>query len=71
MGIKRFLVFLTGLTIIANGKQYKDTAYRLLRLDSELIVLPTKYANELKNLPASKLSALDATFTVRAPQADR
>ncbi|KAL2002672.1 hypothetical protein VTN02DRAFT_6207 [Thermoascus thermophilus] len=50
-----------GLTIIADGKQYKDTAYRLLRLDSELIVLPTRYANELKNLPASKLSALDAT----------
>ncbi|KAI9728828.1 MAG: hypothetical protein M1834_007215 [Cirrosporium novae-zelandiae] len=44
-------------------KQYKDKAYRILKADGDLIVLSTKYCEELRTLPALKLNALEATFS--------
>lgn len=44
--------------------QYKDVPYRVLKADGDLIVLPRRYAEELRQLPPSRLSSLDAQFEV-------
>jgi hypothetical protein len=44
--------------------QYKDTPFRMLTGDGEVVVLPTKYLEELKHLPPSILSSFEAQFEV-------
>ncbi|CAI7651850.1 unnamed protein product [Penicillium glandicola] len=43
-------------------KRYKDSPFRLLTGDGEIIVLPVKYQSELRHLPPSKLSSLHAQY---------
>ncbi|KAJ5293544.1 cytochrome P450 [Penicillium antarcticum] len=51
-------------SVIYDGyKQYKKKAYKVLKADGDLVVLSTRYAEELRQLPASTLNALEATFT--------
>ncbi|KAJ5689253.1 hypothetical protein N7462_003645 [Penicillium macrosclerotiorum] len=42
--------------------QYKDTPFRMLTGDGEVVVLPIKYVDELKHRPPSSISSLDAQF---------
>lgn len=44
--------------------KYKDRAFIIRRLDTDIVVLPTKYLEELKSLPLSKISALEAQARV-------
>ncbi|OCK81414.1 cytochrome P450 [Lepidopterella palustris CBS 459.81] len=48
--------------IYAGYKKYKDLPYRILKPDGDLIVIPSKYCEELRALPDTKLNALEATF---------
>ncbi|KAJ5351660.1 cytochrome P450 [Penicillium brevicompactum] len=43
--------------------KYKASGYKILKPDGDLVVLPTKYVEELRQLPASTLNALEATFS--------
>ncbi|KAE8138186.1 cytochrome P450 [Aspergillus pseudotamarii] len=50
-------------TVIYKGyRQYKDRAFRLLKPDGDIIVLPNKYVEELRQLPLTTLNALEAVF---------
>ncbi|KAF5854737.1 hypothetical protein ETB97_012466, partial [Aspergillus alliaceus] len=51
-------------SVIYDGySKYKKSAYKILKPDGDLVVLSTKYAEELRQLPSSTLNALEATFT--------
>lgn len=47
--------------------QYKDTPFRMLTGDGEVVVLPSKYLEELKHLPSSILSSFEAQYEVLLP----
>ncbi|PKY06745.1 cytochrome P450 [Aspergillus campestris IBT 28561] len=49
--------------IYGGYRQYKSRAYKILKPDGDLVVLSTRYAEELRQLPSSSLNALEATFT--------
>ncbi|KAJ5517867.1 Cytochrome P450 [Penicillium expansum] len=51
--------------MISEGyEKYKDSPFRLLTGDGEVIILPVKYQEELRHLPPSKLSSLHAQYEV-------
>ncbi|MCJ1243265.1 hypothetical protein MMC30_000462 [Trapelia coarctata] len=50
--------------IYAGYEKYRDTPYKLLKPDGDLLVIPNKYCEELRALPDTKLNALEATFKV-------
>ncbi|KAI9933238.1 hypothetical protein MW887_007711 [Aspergillus wentii] len=59
----RLLYYLVAPSLIKYGYgKYKNQPFRLLKADGDLIVLPIEYVDELRNLPPSKLSSLDAQY---------
>ncbi|CAI7589195.1 unnamed protein product [Penicillium crustosum] len=61
--INRFIYYPKAASMISEGyEKYKDTPFRLLTGDGEVIVLPVKYQDELRHLPPSKLSSLHAQY---------
>lgn len=50
-------------TLLTNLK-YKDSLFRLARNDGDVLVIPYKYSEELRNLPEEKLSATKALLVV-------
>ncbi|KAJ5182992.1 hypothetical protein N7492_000608 [Penicillium capsulatum] len=46
--------------------KYRDSPFRILTGEGELVVLPVKYVEELRYLPPSRISSLDAQFEVNA-----
>ncbi|KAG6307935.1 hypothetical protein E4U45_003047 [Claviceps purpurea] len=43
-------------------RQHKNQPFRLLKMDMDLIVIPLKYANELRAVTSDKLDSLTASF---------
>nr|UGT01521.1 P450 monooxygenase [Claviceps arundinis] len=43
-------------------RQHKNQPFRLLKMDMDLIVIPLKYANELRSVTSDKLDSLTASF---------
>ncbi|KAG6283475.1 hypothetical protein E4U48_000069 [Claviceps purpurea] len=43
-------------------RQHKNQPFRLLKMDMDLIVIPLKYANELRAITSDKLDSLTASF---------
>ncbi|OQD88229.1 hypothetical protein PENANT_c004G01923 [Penicillium antarcticum] len=63
--INRIMYYPKAASMIKKGyHKYKDTPYRMLTADGEVIVLPTKYQEELRKLGPSKLSSLHAQYEV-------
>ncbi|KAJ5251401.1 hypothetical protein N7489_001811 [Penicillium chrysogenum] len=61
--INRLIYYPKAASMISEGYQkYKDSPFRLLTGDGEVIVLPVKYQDELRHLPPSKLSSLHAQY---------
>ncbi|KUM57011.1 hypothetical protein ACN42_g10192 [Penicillium freii] len=61
--INRLIYYPKAASMISEGyEKYKDTPFRLLTGDGEVIVLPVKYQDELRHLPPSKLSSLHAQY---------
>ncbi|KAG0155687.1 hypothetical protein PDIDSM_2860 [Penicillium digitatum] len=61
--INRLIYYSKAASMISEGyEKYKDSPYRLLTGDGEVIVLPLKYQEELRHLPPSKLSSLHAQY---------
>lgn len=44
--------------------QYREAPFRMLTGDGEVVVLPAKYLGELKHLPPSTISSLEAQYEV-------
>jgi hypothetical protein len=70
--LSRLLFNSSAATVIYKGYQQVSnqilshlTIEGVLKADGDLIVLSTKYAEELRQLPSSTLNALEATFSVR------
>ncbi|KAL4755995.1 cytochrome P450 [Aspergillus foveolatus] len=62
--ITRLLFNWKARDIIDKGyKQNNAQGYKVLKADGDLVVLPTKYAEELRQLPSTALNALEATFS--------
>ncbi|KAJ5165495.1 Small-subunit processome Utp12 [Penicillium coprophilum] len=61
--INRLIYYPKAASMISAGyKKYRDSPFRLLTSDGEVIVLPVKYQDELRHLPPSKLSSLHAQY---------
>ncbi|KAJ5795187.1 hypothetical protein N7457_001786 [Penicillium paradoxum] len=61
--LNRILYYPKAASMISRGyHKYKDTPFRILTGDGEVIVLPVKYQHELRHLPPSKLSSLHAQY---------
>ncbi|OJJ83192.1 cytochrome P450 [Aspergillus glaucus CBS 516.65] len=59
----RVIFYAVGSKLIDEGyEKYRDTPFRILKADGDLIVLPAKYINELRNVAPSELSSLDAQY---------
>ncbi|KAJ5665206.1 uncharacterized protein N7477_007654 [Penicillium maclennaniae] len=59
----RLIYYPKAKSMIYRGyEKYKDSPFRMLTGDGEIVVLPAKYLAELKHLPPSILSSLDAQF---------
>ncbi|KAJ5323672.1 hypothetical protein N7476_002272 [Penicillium atrosanguineum] len=59
----RLIYYPKAKSMIYRGyEKYKDSPFRMLTGDGEVVVLPVKYAAELKHLAPSVLSSLDAQF---------
>lgn len=66
--INRCLFFFTAPAQIQYGyDKYKDMPFRVLRPDNDLIVLPRRYLEEIRQMPSSQASLIDAQFNVYAP----
>jgi cytochrome P450 monooxygenase len=66
--INRLIYYPKAASLIYRGyKQYKDCPFRMLTADGEVVVLPVKYTEELRKLPASIISSLDAQYEVKSP----
>ncbi|KAJ5104629.1 hypothetical protein NUU61_001976 [Penicillium alfredii] len=63
----RLLYYPKAACLIYRGyEKYKDTPFRMLTADGALTVLPVKYLDELRNLPPSVISSLDAQYEQNA-----
>ncbi|KAI2695883.1 hypothetical protein CBS147332_9268 [Penicillium roqueforti] len=61
--INRLMYYPKAASMISEGyEKYKDSPFRLLTGDGEVIVLPVKYQDELRHLPPSRLSSLHAQY---------
>ncbi|KGO43415.1 Cytochrome P450 [Penicillium expansum] len=61
--INRLIYYPKAASMISEGyEKYKDSPFRLLTGDGEVIILPVKYQEELRHLPPSKLSSLHAQY---------
>ncbi|KAJ6131958.1 hypothetical protein N7471_007173 [Penicillium samsonianum] len=61
--LNRLIYYPKAASMISEGyEKYKDSPFRLLTGDGEVIVLPVKYQDELRHLPPSKLSSLHAQY---------
>ncbi|RDW93076.1 cytochrome P450 [Aspergillus mulundensis] len=61
--INRLLFLVKARDLIHEGyKKYKDVPFRVRKVDADLIVLPVKYLDEIRPLPHTRLSLLDAQF---------
>ncbi|KAL2846134.1 cytochrome P450 [Aspergillus pseudoustus] len=61
--INRLLFFVKAPSLISYGySKYKDKPFRILKVDGDMIVLPAKYLPEIRLLPHTKISLLDAQF---------
>ncbi|KAJ5832013.1 hypothetical protein N7474_000324 [Penicillium riverlandense] len=61
--VNRLIYYPKAASLIYRGyKQYKDCAFRMLTADGEVVVLPVKYTEELRKLPPSTISSLDAQY---------
>ncbi|OQE02171.1 hypothetical protein PENVUL_c040G09716 [Penicillium vulpinum] len=61
--INRLIYYPKAASMISEGyKKYKDSPFRLLTGDGEVIVLPVKYQDELRHLPSKRLSSLHAQY---------
>ncbi|KAL3462588.1 cytochrome P450 [Aspergillus heterothallicus] len=61
--INRLLFFVKGPSLINYGyNKYNDRPFRILKVDADMIVLPAKYLPEIRYLPLSQISLLDAQF---------
>ena len=49
--------------IFGGYERYKETPYKVLKPDGDLLVLPNRYCEELRALPNTKINSLEATFT--------
>ncbi|KAJ5981369.1 hypothetical protein N7522_013790 [Penicillium canescens] len=59
----RIMYYPKAASMIKKGyEKYKDTPFRMLSADGEVIVLPTKYQQELRHLLPSQLSSLHAQY---------
>jgi len=64
--VNRLIYYPKAASLIYRGyKQYKDRPFRMLTADGEVVVLPVKYMEELRNLPTSIISSLDAQYEVK------
>jgi hypothetical protein len=45
--------------------KYKDTAFTVCRSDTDIVLLPSKFVDELRNLSEKKLSAIEAHTKAR------
>nr|Q9C449.1 RecName: Full=Cytochrome P450 monooxygenase paxP; AltName: Full=Paxilline synthesis protein P [Penicillium paxilli]AAK11528.1 PaxP [Penicillium paxilli] len=51
-------------TVIYKGyEKFKTSAFKVVKPDGDLVVLSTRYAEELRQMPSTTLNALEATFT--------
>ncbi len=54
-----------GGAILAEGyNKYKDRIFQVARNDRDIVVIPTKYIDELRSLPSEHLSAIEAHIEV-------
>ncbi|GFF25551.1 ent-kaurene oxidase [Aspergillus lentulus] len=61
--INRLMFIFVAPYLIKYGyEKYRDQPYRVLKADGDLLVLPPKYLPEIRHLPPSKLSGVDAQF---------
>ncbi|KAH2375465.1 hypothetical protein KXV98_006616 [Aspergillus fumigatus] len=61
--INRLMFIFVAPYLIKYGyEKYRDQPYRILKADGDLLVLPPKYLPEIRHLPPSKLSGVDAQF---------
>ncbi|KAL3478373.1 cytochrome P450 [Aspergillus californicus] len=59
----RLLYFFNGPALIHEGyKKYKDVPFYILKPDADMIVLPAKYLKEIRSLPGTTISLIDAQF---------
>ncbi|KAJ5146395.1 uncharacterized protein N7515_000959 [Penicillium bovifimosum] len=63
--INRILYYSKAGSMIYRGyEKYKDSPFRILTGDGEVIVLPVKYQDQLRSLDSSKISSLHAQYKV-------
>ncbi|KAJ0417693.1 cytochrome P450 [Aspergillus carlsbadensis] len=61
--LNRLLFFVKGPSLVYYGySKYKNKPFRILKVDADMIVLPAKYLPEIRYLPHTKISLLDAQF---------
>ncbi|KAL3491244.1 cytochrome P450 [Aspergillus germanicus] len=61
--LSRLLFFVKGPSLIYYGyNKYKDKPFRILKVDADMLVLPAKYLAEIRYLPHTRISLLDAQF---------
>lgn len=66
--VNRLVYYPKAASLIYRGyNQYKYCPFRMLTADGEVVVLPVKYMEELRQLPASVISSLDAQYEVKGP----
>ncbi|KAJ5575664.1 hypothetical protein N7535_002590 [Penicillium sp. DV-2018c] len=61
--INRIFYYSKAASMIQRGyEKYKDSPFRILTGDGEVIVLPVKYGDQLRSLEPSKISSLHAQY---------
>lgn len=51
----------------ADNPKFKDSWFQLARNDRDILIVSNKYTEELRGLPNTKLSAIQALISVCAP----
>ncbi|KAL4936006.1 hypothetical protein BDV06DRAFT_217007 [Aspergillus oleicola] len=61
--VNRLLFVVMGRRLIYKGyEKYKDTPFRVRKVDADLIVLPAKYLPYIRHMDQNKISLLDAQY---------